>query len=283
MHRLTPVVVLGVMLAGCTASGPAAERPASDSSTPTSPAAPALRAELLQFSHDTARGRMVVQVHNDAPTPFTPQAVTYDDPRLGPAIPADRMREIPAGSQRSYPVPLPLQPPCTEPAGTTGATVTVSTADGPMTLPVADPTDVVARHVAERCLVLAAAEVAELRWADRVRVEGDRAWLVLAVRPTGAPGRLRIGDITGTHLLTPVGTATWRVRRTVRGSDRPFRLALPVAPARCDGHAFAEGGNATAFRVRLAVGGRRGPVWLRMSDRGAAAALDFGARRCGLR
>ena len=270
MRRLALVAVLATVLAACT--------PAS-----TPEPTPDLTAGLLQFSHDTARGRMVVQVRNDSSAPITPASITYDDPRLGPPIPADGMREIPAGSQRSFAVPLPTEPPCAGPVDAGGPTATVRTVDVTVTLPVTDPTEIVARHLAERCLVLAAAEVAELRWADRLRIEGERAWLVLEVRPTGGPGRLRIGDITGTHLFGPVGTATWRVRRTVHGSGRPFRVELPVAPARCDGHAFAEGGNATAFRLRLSVGRRHGPVRLRMSERGATAALNFGARRCGLR
>lgn len=305
--------MLGLVLGGCTTSAPdATPPPAAPSPSASSPALDGrLSAQLLQYSHDTARGRMVVEVHNDTAAPLDPLAMTYADRRLGEEIVAGRMREVPAGSQRSYPLPLPSRPACREagarrtaytklrdtPSRTstqeqlryTGSelapahpTLAVRTASGVQRLRVADPTDVVERHVAERCLVLAAERVAELTWAEGLRTEGRRAWLVLRVRPTGRPGRLRIGAVTGTHLFAPVGAASWEVRRTVRGTDAPSRIALPVEPARCDGHAFAEGGNATAFRLRLRVGERHGPVRLRMGDRAAAAALDFAADWCGL-
>lgn len=248
---------------------------------PSLPPTGEVTAEMRQSSIDASLGRMQVWIANDTAATLTPDAVTYADGRLGDPLPGDRVRAIPSQSERGYPLVLPVQPECA--GGASSGTVTVTTTGGrSMRIPVADPTDVVGRFLAGRCQELAAAEVAGLSWAEEVP-GAETGVLTLVVRPTGAAGReLLLDSISGTHLFTPVDGATWEPDVVVRGDGRERRLELPVRPARCDPHAFVEGGGATAFKIRLEVDGEPGQILLRMSSAGQLAAILFAKRACGL-
>jgi hypothetical protein len=82
-------------------------------------------------------------------------------------------------------------------------------------------------------------------------------------------------------VLSPVGADVWRPDVTIHGTDRPQRIELPLKPTRCDAHAFAESGGATAFIVGLHLAGRPGQITLRMSTEGAANALAYAKSSCG--
>ena len=260
-----------------------------------------LVADLRQSSRDAALGRFQVWVANGLDAPVRPSAIWYDDPRLRRPIGAQRLREIPAGSERGYPLAEPSRPRCLADvsgpsaagAGTAPGRVRVRFAGRTVRVPVEDEADVVARFVARRCLERAVARVADLRFEDTVGVdqpgEGSIGTLVLVATPTGrAGGRLLVETVSGTPLLTPYAAPVWRVGQPVRSDGAVVRLELPVAPARCDGHAFMESGGATAFKVRLRVrqpgsGGRSaGALVVRMSQAGASAAIGFARDSCGL-
>ena len=308
--RLVPTVVLlaaALVTGACAGPQDADPEPASSPGTPSSAAelSPSLftltalpqpsepptgrwYADMRQSSIDAKLGQMQVWVRDDTVRDLEPRAIRYLDDRLPVVLRGGRLREVPAGSERGFPLVLPRRLDCAgqaaqHPAAGEGTgVVEVVTADVVRRVPVADETDVVGRYVAARCQELAVARVADLSWSDRLgRVDGTPA-LVLVVRPTGVPGeRLVVEDVVGSHLLHEAG-APWRPRVTVASDGPVTRIPLPVAPARCDPHGFVEGGGATAFRVHVRVDGRPLEVLLRMGADGARDAIAYAARVCGL-
>ncbi len=293
----TVVAGLAVLagLAGCSApgggepAGPAAPSPSRTVTTlePLPPAAGGppedrLVADLRQSSRDVAGNRFQVWIGNGLAADLRPRAITYLDPRFRRPLPAGRLRPNPAGSERGYPLPL-ARPDCAARRG--AGRVRVDAGGRTRTLPVADEAEVVARHVASRCLELAASRVARLSFADEVRADPSTdpptATLLLRIEPTGRPGALRVRDVTGTPVLTAAPGEAWAPRRRVPGTGAAVTIPLRAVPARCDAHAFQESAGATTFRVRLAVGARVGDVLLPMDPAGARAALDYATRACG--
>jgi hypothetical protein len=257
---------------------------------PEEPLTGELYADMRQSSIDARLGQMQVWVRNDTAETVPVTTVRYRDDRLPEPLPGGRPREIPSRGERGYPLVLPARPDCT--SGRGGGedgevgTVEVVTSSGTTRVPVADEADVVARFVQARCAELAVAQVATLSWSDEVPVEGagssSSAELVLVVRPTGATGRrLVIDSVDGTYLLQSAGRP-WAPATTVAATGGTLRVRLPLRPARCDPHAFAEGGGATAFRVHYRLDGEAGVVVLRMGEAGAAAAYAFARDYCGL-
>ena len=293
---LAALVVLALLPAGCSSAGdppPRADHTSAEpvptlSPLPPPPRKPAtgrLYADLRQSSRDAALGRMEVWVANDTRHDVTPTRIRYTDPRFRRPVAGERLRPDPARSERGYPVALPGRPACGRHPGR--PRVTVSYDGRTVTLPVTDDNDVVARHVADRCLELAVEGVADLRFADRVPVDhpgpDSTGTLTLVVRPTGASGHvLQIDTVGGTPLLAAADGRSWRPRVTVRGGHDVRRVALPVRPARCDDHVFMESGGATAFLVGLHLDGRAGQLLLRMDPDGARAAIGFARESCGL-
>ena len=162
-------------------------------------------------------------------------------------------------------------------------------------LPVEDEADVVQRFQDTRCFEVTVAEVADLSWSDEVPVdhpgEGGIGTLILQVRPRGGDGSLTVDSVAGTPLLSSYRTPVWTPDLTVRGTDDPTSVDLPVHPARCDEHAFMEAAGGTALRVKLTVTlpGRgagagepvSGELILRMSPTGAAHAIQYVRDSCG--
>jgi hypothetical protein len=302
-------VVAGCLLlalAGCgdDPTPDAAQPTPSDTSVPTitvsalpePPPTGELNADMRQSSRDAAAGRMQVWIDNDTLEDVTPTRITYVDERFRSALTGDRLRVIPAQSTRGFPLTLPPRPTC----GTSNdtpveldaplGTVTIEHAGGTETLAVADETDVAGRYTRARCLEIAIGEVATMSWSDQV-TEGDptatpvggEGALVLVLEPTGEPGpELRIDTVSGTPILSPVGTDAWRPDVAVSGDDEPLRVPLPLKPTRCDAHAFAESGGATAFKIGLTLDGEPGQVTLRMTPEGAANAIAFARASCGM-
>ncbi|MCR6031274.1 hypothetical protein GGQ22_07420 [Nocardioides sp. zg-579] len=304
---LLAVAVLAVLAACSAEEAPTtAEAPSPSIRTltplpppPEEPPTGRLLADLRQSSRDAALGRFQVWVDNDTTGAIAPTRITYRDPRLRAPLVAGRLRSAPAQAERGYPLALPDRPVCGAAAGAApGADggrplgrLTVRHDGVTESVPVADPADVVGRFVRARCLELAVAEVATLRWADRVvapsdvPVEvGDTATLTLVAVPTGAAGHeLVVETVGGTPILSPAdGASAWSPGLRVTGDGRPVRAALPVKPTRCDAHAFLESGGATALRLRVRLDGRPGELVLRMGEAGAAAAIAFAADACGL-
>lgn len=261
--------------------------------TPLPPPTGELYADLRQSSIDASLGRMQVWVRNDTVRDLVPTAVRYVDDRFPAALEGTRLRLDPARSERGYPLLLPRRPDCgralADPRQDTATgVVEVVTARGTQRLPVEDEADVVARYVESRCEELDLAEVATLRWSDGVTVDRSVSppvgRLVLVVVPSGRPGRTLVVDsVAGSHLLQSTSEPPrWEPAVTVASDGEVTRVALPLEPARCDVHAFIEGGGATAFRVAYHLDGEPGEVLLRMSPTGARHALDLAREACGL-
>jgi hypothetical protein len=301
------VLALLIAVAGCGDDDPpgsAAEPTPSDTGIPTITAPPlpeepptgTLIADMRQSSRDAAAGRMEVWIDNDTLRDVTPTRVTYRDPRFRTPLKGERLREIPQQSTRGFQFYLPPRPTCgtsndvpatlDDPLGT----VTVEYDGRTETLEVADETDVAGRYTRARCLEIAIDRVATLSWSDQV-TEGDptqtpvggEGVLGLVLVPTGKPGpQLTIDTVSGTPILSPVGTDAWRPGATISGDDEPLRVPLPLKPTRCDAHAFAESGGATAFKIGLTLDGEPGQITLRMTPEGAANAIAFARASCGM-
>jgi hypothetical protein len=301
--RTGPVGALGLLLAtaltgafaGCSSSSQDATAPAPSPSAsirtltpialpPPPPPTGRIRADMRQSSRDAAAGRMEVWIDNDLAHAIRPRRVTYTDPRFRTGLRGTRLRAIPSQSERGFPIYLPARPACDHPTG--HGTVTVTFGDTTRRVRVADPTDVAGRYATSRCLEIAVAGVAHLSWSDEVPFDGktgDPSSLTLLVAPTGRPGpSLTIDTVSGTPVLSPVGTDVWRPGVTIHGTDPDSEVALPLQPTRCDAHAFAESGGATAFAVGLHLGGRPGQIILRMSTTGARNAIAYARGACGM-
>jgi hypothetical protein len=291
-----------LLLAGCSDGGTDAATPADSSSPSTSvptlsplpypedpPPSGKLIADMRQSSIDVSLGRMQVWVDNDTTHDVTPTRIVYRDPRLAKPLVGDNLRTNPAQSERGYPLYLPARPLCREARGRAeSGTLEVTYAGQVDRIPVTDPTDVVGRFLTVRCQELALATVADLSWADEVPDDGSGVGavgtLTLLITPTGTPGHeLVIDRVSGSHLLSSAdGPAAWEPGLRVAGDDPPTRIDLPLKASRCDGHAFLEGGNATAFRLAFTLDGKSGEILLRMSPQGMGNALGFARRSCGL-
>lgn len=281
-----------VLLAGCADGDPSADAPEPSPSIstltpiqlpPPPPPTGKLLADMRQSSRDAAAGRMEVWINNDTAREIRPRTIVYSDPRFRTTLLGTRLRAIPSQSERGFPIYLPPTPACGHPGGS--GTVTVTYGDTTRTVEVEDSTDVAGRYTTARCLELAVAKVADLRWADEVPWDGEQgsdSTLTLVITPTGNDGpALTLDTVSGTPVLSPVGADVWRPDVTVRGTDHPRRLELPLKPTRCDAHAFAESGGATAFKIGLHLGGRVGQITLRMSTEGAANAIAYAKDSCG--
>jgi len=197
----------------------------------------------------------------------------------------------PSQSQRGYPFPLPARPDCTRPREQTVSFVTVEHRRGTVRVPVDDETDAIGRFLATRCQELALAAAVTLSWDDRVPVDrpgaGAIGTLTLLIEPrrgtAAARHEVTIDGVNGSHLLgSAADPSGWTPAVTVTSGDAVRRVELPLKPTRCDDHAFMEGGNATAFRVRFTLDGAPGEVLLRMAPAGSSAAIRFAQESCGL-
>lgn len=299
-------LALSLLLAGCSDDSPgstpgadgnrsASPEPSPSISTltpiplpPEPPPTGKITADMRQSSRDAAAGRMEVWLDNDTAATITPTRIVYTDPRFRSAEPGERLRAAPSQSTRGFPIYLPERPACDRRNAPEGSgRVTVTYGHTTRTLRVEDSTDVVGRYVRSRCEEIAIARVAELSWADQVADDPvelhSHATLTLVVRPTGTAGhQLVIDEVTGTPVLTSVGSGSWTPNARVSGTDPERRIELPLMPARCDAHAFQESGGATAFGVKVHLDGEPGQIILRMSTHGAANAIAYARQSCGL-
>jgi hypothetical protein len=256
---------------------------------PLPPPTGKITATMQQSSRDSLLNRFEVWVDNDTAGTIRPTKVTYHDGRFHSDLPATRLRSVPSQSQRGFPIYQPPQPACASPSK--HGTVTVSYDAGgthsTVTVPVYDETDVVGRYTGQRCLELSVDQVAQLSFSDDVPQdppggEGSNGTLTLIARTTGRTGHtLTIDTMTGTPVLSPVGTDVWRPDVTITGDMPTQRIKLPVKPTRCDAHAFAESGGATTFLIGIHLDGKPGQLKILMSTVGARNAIDFAQVDCG--
>ena len=243
-----------------------------------------LTAELQQSSRDVALGRFQVWITNGLERQVSPTRIVYRDQQLTRPVVGQRLRPIPSGSYRGYPLEL-VEPTCQGSPGQ--ATVTVRYDGRTAQLPVEDETSVVGRWSDRRCEERAIAAIATLDWAGGIEVQGSGPDAVaifrLTATPTGRPGGvLHIDTVGGTPLFSAADGDFWTVGGTVRSDGPPMSFDLPAQPARCDPHAFGDSGGATAFLVNVRVEDRgRGQILLRMSPEVSNEAFGYAAKACG--
>jgi hypothetical protein len=253
---------------------------------PVVPAPPTARlrvgADLTQDSRDDAAGRIAVVVRNEGAHEITPEAIGYADPRLSVPLTAGRLRAIPPGAQRRFPLPL-TDPVCDGSVAGAGRLAVVVGTDE-VAVPARDEVGVVDRWVERRCAELDVAAVAPLAFTEvRPVRSGEAADLVLTATPTGeGDGAYVIESIAGTPVFTSVGEP-WAPAAAVAATGDRVDVPLPARPARCDGHVFGESAGATAFLVGVLLDGERREVLVRMSPELAAMALGFALEACRAR
>lgn len=267
-------VAVGAVLLLVTACSPSAPEP-------VDPPAAEVRviAELTQDSRDTARDRIAVVVTNDGAVGITPDAITYLDARLTGPLVADRLRAVPPGAERRFPLPL-ADPVCGGPVDGSGR-LTVRVGSDEVSVQAGDEVGVVGRWVERRCAELDVAAVAPLGFTGvRVSPGGDAADLVLTAAPTReGRGAYVIESVAGTPVFTSAGEP-WEPGVAVTAEGGRVDIPLPARPARCDGHVFGESAGATAFLVGVRLDGARREVVVRMAPDVAAEALEFAIEAC---
>jgi hypothetical protein len=293
VSRSVALALLGVLvLGGCASSGSESAAPAAPSSSPvkTLTMLPApekslsggLTAELQQSSRDVALGRFQVWITNGLEEEIRPRRIVYRDALLSRPVEGERLRAIPSGSYRGYPLEL-IEPTCG--GEEAGATVTVFYGGESVEIPVEDETQVVGRWSKERCAERAIERVAPLEWSPGMRIEGSGADAValfrLTAHPTGRDGSFTIDTVTGTPLYTSADGDFWTVDELVTGTGPETTIELPAQPARCDIHAFGSATGGTTFFVNVTIDGKPAQVRVAMSPEVTDEAFSYAAEVCG--
>ena len=269
------------------ARSPARTTPSS-ASEPTPPPSGRLTGDLRQSSRDAALGRMQVWITNDTAQDATPVRIRFIDSRFAAPLPAERLRAIPSGSFRGYPIAYPDALPCSQRSHDPGMRrvieVRLAGESRVRRFAVADPNRLVAAYAARRCAEVAVERVAGLAWSSDIQARPDgSASMALMLTPAGGKGRLTIVQVHGTPLLTPADGTVWRPGATVRGTDpEAVAVALAVRPSRCDPHVFMESTGATAFAVDYRLDGEPGSLVVRMGGEAARNLLAYAVQMCGL-
>jgi hypothetical protein len=241
-----------------------------------------LTAELQQSSRDVALGRFQVWITNGLHEEIRPRRIVYRDALLSRPVEGERLRSIPSGSYRGYPLEL-IEPTCG--GEEAGATVTVFYGGDSVEIPVDDETQVVGRWSEERCAERAIERVAELEWSPGMRIEGSGADAValfrLTAHPTGRDGSFTIDTVTGTPLYTSADGDFWTVDELVTGTGPDRTVELPAQPARCDIHAFGSATGGTTFFVNVTIDGEPAQVRIAMGPEVTDEAFSYAAEVCG--
>jgi hypothetical protein len=245
-------------------------------------------ASVLQSRSDVVDGRLVVQVDNGTDGDVTIDRLDVSAPGLEDGMVLDGPKQVSA--TKSIQLRLDLAPArCDGDAGPATIGLELTTATGPATGTVIadDPYETLARLQESGCLAESVEQIATFSLPERLRTEGEgeatRAWIDLAVEPTGGEGSLSIAQILGTTLLSAEDGLNWPFTADIAADDPPSTIELPVRPARCDQHAGAEDKRGTIIPLEITTSdGWSGLYELRS---GAALKDDFFAyftERCGL-
>jgi hypothetical protein len=295
-RNVVGALLLAVALTGCASDGSGQADPAAASAPPSVPLptktltvlptptlSGELTADLRQSSRDVALGRFEVWLTNGTEQDVTPTRIVYHDPMLTAPVVGERLRPIPSGSYRGYPLEL-IEPTCD---GSSGRVSVVVEHDGRReTLPVEDETSVVGRWSDERCEEIAVEHIAKLDWSPGMQIKGSGsdavAMFKLTATPTGHPGHFTIDTVTGTPLFTSADGDFWNVGAEVLGDGPVVHVELPAQPARCDIHAFGAATGGTTFLVNVTVPGRgHGQIRLAMSPEVTNEAFAYAGEACG--
>jgi hypothetical protein len=237
--------VVALLLTGC---GVAAEAPEALPEGVT--------ASVLQSRSDVVDGRLVVQVDNGTDGDLTIDRLDVSAPGLEDGMVLDGPKPVSAG--KSVQLRLDLVPVrCDGDAGPAKIGLELTTATGPAagTVTADDPYETLPRLQETGCLAESVERIATFRLPERLRTEGAgeamRAWIDIAVEPTGGDGSLTIAQILGTTLLSAEGGLNWPFAAEIGAGDPPSTIELAVRPARCDQHAGAEDKRGTIIPLEI--------------------------------
>lgn len=248
----------------------------------------AVTASVLQSRSDVVDGRLVVQVDNGSESDLTIDRLDVSAPGLEDGMALDGPKQVSAG--KSVQLRLDLVPVrCDADAGPATIGLELTTATGPATGTVTadDPYETLQRLQETGCLAQSVERIAAFTLPDRLRTEGEgeavRAWIDIAVAPTGDEGSLSIAQILGTTLLSAEGGLNWTYTAEVAATDPPSTIELPVRPARCDQHAGAEDKRGTIIPLEITTSeGWSGLYELRSGQQLKDDLFAYFTARCGL-
>ncbi|SFR74446.1 hypothetical protein SAMN05428970_1719 [Agromyces sp. CF514] len=290
-RRLLAALLLGALVA--TSAG-CAPQPAATGQLPDG-----ITASVLQSRQDVVDGRLVVQIDNGTGAELEFASFDVEAPGLEPGLHFEGPRTIPDGRSVQYRVDVtPAR--CDGDAGPAAVTLSVVAApDGGEggsggtaavgTIEADDPYDTLPRLQNTGCLAGAVEAVATFTLAERLRSTGSgtdrRAWLDIAVEPTGAAtGSVDLSEVLGTTLLSAEDGLNWSTTTAhVEASDAPSTISLPVRPARCDPHAGAEDKRGTILPLEMTTSeGWSGQYEVRASATLKQDLFAYFTERCGL-
>ena len=291
-HPILPRALTALALAALVASTAACTGAMPGAATPTPSALPeGITASVLQSRTDVVDGRLVVQVDNGTGHELTFASFDVAAPGLEPGLHFEGPRTIAAGTSVQYRMDLtPAR--CEGDAGPAEVTLSVDLANGGTAVGVveaADPYDTLPRLQNFGCLTAAVERVATLTLADQLRSTGSgvdrRAWLDIAVEPTGAAsGSVELEQVLGTTLLSAEDGLNWSTTAAhIEAGDAPSTISLPVRPARCDPHAGAEDKRGTILPLVVTTSeGWSGQYEVRASASLKQDLFAYFTERCGL-
>ncbi|GAB4086847.1 hypothetical protein GCM10028784_34770 [Myceligenerans cantabricum] len=293
---VVPVLVAGVLLAGCTATGDGAGRPG----PVPDDVARDLVVTLQQSRLDYADRVVEIEVTNESTTDLVLLGGALDGGGFGPSAETSgrpfRAETLAVGATRGVFVELGELRCPPDPAGDAvgpepRATVTVARGSrldhgAPATAeaPVSDPGEHLARNLAQGCAAVAVASGRTLTQADRLRTErrsGETvAVITLTTEPVDGGPDVRITRIDGSTLLDPVRGEAW-TGTDLAGQDDGV-VELSFVPTRCDHHAVSEDKRGTFLPVHTHVDGVEQPVvYVPMPDTAKRDLFEYVADHCG--
>ena len=248
--RAGPVVVVALLLAGCTAAEPPTPA-AGTSPTDAVPAVEGIEAEAVRLRSDVAAGRRLqVRVTDTGAAPFTVTAVALDAPGFTALPPRAADTGFTPGRLIDLPVEYgPVD--CAVAPGPAAARLTVVRPGGEaeeLRVPLAG--DTLARLHADECAaqaVLAAVDVAVTDLAGA----GDTLAGDLVLTRRSGDEEVAVTALGPSVVLEPVLAD---LPATLRPAADRLRLPVTFDAGRCDPHALAETKQPFVFPLHLTVG-----------------------------
>ena len=287
MRSAGALVVLGLLLAGCSpgaAPSGTATASATPSPTPVPPVAavPGIEAEAVRLRTDEAvGGRLQVRVTDTGTAPFTVTSVAIDSPGFAPLPPTGLTAPFAPGQTIDLPTPFGAAR-CAAPTDPAAALLTVQRPDGAADeLRVPLTGDTLGRVHAEECAVEAVLADVGIELGDLTpTADGRRLTGAVLVTRRDGDERVEVTALARSVLLEPVPVDPLPV--TMAPGDDELELPLTVEPATCDPHVLAETKKPFVFPLTVVVGEADGvPVDLPVDDEQRAALQALVDRVCG--
>jgi hypothetical protein len=272
-------VGLVLVLAGCSAGSPAADRAAATPSVEAVPEVPGVAAQAVQLRTDAALGGQVqVRITNTGPAAFSVSSVQLDTPGFA-AVPARSVAATYAPGQ-TIDLPTPFGTvDCAVGVDPVAARVLVARPDGATEeLRVPLTGDTMAQVHDAECAVEDVLAVVGIAVEDLADAGPTLAGVVVLTRRAG-DDPVEVTRLGGSVVLQPVLDDDLPV--TLAPDEDQLRLPVAFDAARCDPHALAETKKPFVFPLAVTVGdGDSVPVDLPLDDAQKAQLQAFLDRVC---